>query len=542
MSEFDQHAEVKEVLEDRDEQAKQELVTALINSIENLGKLSLSQKHQIFHAIETIIDHHVMDSEVLINEILPHVFNLLKEEVPKEEYYAVCILKRITLKCFEKRHAVLEMAEYLMEQLKTNYQLFHEELFKLVEKYGEVLGMTTVVKSEASGDTGNGGRNMIGPGMIQRKQSIILSKGIIVDESEQEKESVESQTNVLRSSSSSLLSLLPAVITRTISSSSIKNEDGGLSRSKSSSSSLLDLMLPSPSKTSTPPPDLPYEVLPDFIALLRRKTDLHNEAQKFLQMLAASSGPDFDPDHNISVFLSKFSEWNNRTKSKSSMMLRQMVKKCDSLKHVEALVETDILMELVEVLHEGSFATKSEAIWIVQSLTNQPLFHDAILDSPVLNAIIDLLQVEGNVSPISMEAFWMLENCCKEECLRDAIFQEGGMPGLIHVVKQLHLDDPEPLKVLAFLTQDTSLDTRTGHLSEKNILTHVLHALRHGTVDEQIDAQELLITLAKGVSVHHLTSAFIDADALSVLLEMLQGKHKLKVKALQILRLLAKDY
>ena len=58
-----------------------------------------------------------------------------------------------------------------------------------------------------------------------------------------------------------------------------------------------------------PPPDLPYEVLPDFIVLLRRKTDLHHEAKCLLKLLAASSGPDFDPDHQISVFLSNFTEW-----------------------------------------------------------------------------------------------------------------------------------------------------------------------------------------------------------------------------------------
>ena len=116
------------------------------------------------------------------------------------------------------------------------------------------------------------------------------------------------------------------------------------------------------------------------------------------------------------------------------------------------------------------------------------------------------------------------------------------MPGLIHVVKQLHIDDPEPLRVLSFLTHDDTLDTPKEKLSERNIVSHVVSALRDGSVEEQIQAQELLITLAKGVSVHHLTSAFVDSDALPVLLEMLTGKHKLKVRALRILRLLAKGH
>ena len=113
------------------------------------------------------------------------------------------------------------------------------------------------------------------------------------------------------------------------------------------------------------------------------------------------------------------------------------------------------------------------------------------------------------------------------------------MPGLIHVVRQLHIDDPEPLKILSFFTQD---DAQKGEISEKNIISRVVNTLCDGSVEEQIQAQELLITLAKGVSVHHLTSAFMDSDALPVLLEMLKGKHKLKIKALRILRLLAKGH
>ena len=113
-------------------------------------------------------------------------------------------------------------------------------------------------------------------------------------------------------------------------------------------------------------------------------------------------------------FIINFLNRNERTKSKSSRVLRQMVKKCDSLQHVEALCQTDLFMTLVEVLHTGSLVTKGEALWIVQMLTSQPLFHGPILDSPVLNAIIDLLQVEGKVADISMEAFWTLELCCKE--------------------------------------------------------------------------------------------------------------------------------
>ena len=95
-------------------------------------------------------------------------------------------------------------------------------------------------------------------------------------------------------------------------------------------------------------------------------------------------------------------------------MLREMVKLCDRARHVDALLEMDIFMELVEVLQGGSFATKREALWLVQILASQPLFHNAMVESPVLKAIVDLLAVEGKVTDISMEAFWTLEMCCKE--------------------------------------------------------------------------------------------------------------------------------
>lgn len=112
------------------------------------------------------------------------------------------------------------------------------------------------------------------------------------------------------------------------------------------------------------------------------------------------------------------------------------------------------------------------------------------------------------------------------------------------------LPDPEPLKILSFLTHDETLspDTDPSHtppsqqISEENVLTHIVNTLRNGTEEEQLKAQELMITLAQGVSVDHLNCAFAHSDALPLLLEMLRGKHMLKIKALKIIRILSKEH
>ena len=290
---------------------------ALINAIENLEALpTLAQKHQIFHAIETILDHHVMDGKVLINEILPHVFNLLKEEVPKEEFYAVCMLNHIAKKCVESRKAMFDIAEYLMEQLKANFKLFHDELFDIVDKYGEVLSITSfqeavVITTESTSSDNDANGEYIEAGETQVHSITLNSESNMVAETDSE----TITTNERSHSSSSLLSFIPSVISRTISSSSVNSDKEVISmprrNSWKSSGSLLDLVLPTHHEAppSTPPPDLPYDTLPNFIKLLRKNTDLHYEAENFLKFLSASSGADFDPDHHISAFLSNFSEW-----------------------------------------------------------------------------------------------------------------------------------------------------------------------------------------------------------------------------------------
>ena len=100
------------------------------------------------------------------------------------------------------------------------------------------------------------------------------------------------------------------------------------------------------------------------------------------------------------------------------------------------------------------------------------------------------------------------------------------------------------MQILSFLTHDETLDTSEQHVSvaEENILTNIVTALRSGDEDTQLKAQELLITLANGVSADHLNNAFAHSDALPLLLEMLRGKHKLKMKSLKIIRILSKEH
>ena len=261
---------------------KQELVKALVNSIDHLNELpSLAQKHQIFHAIETILAHPSMDSTIVISQVLPRVFILLKNELPKEAFYAVHILTVISKKCLASRQAVFEMAEYLMVQLKANYQLFHDELNSIVERYGDVLSL------------------------ISDKENIL-----VVEREEEAKEGQDKEGGDDDNSSTSSAHSSPR-----------PNSLVNISP-KSSSSSLLNLILSAGRSTDNlsqlehcppsplPPPDLlPCDVLPDFIHLLRRKTDLHFEALGFLRLLASSSGPDFDPEHHISAFIVHFAEW-----------------------------------------------------------------------------------------------------------------------------------------------------------------------------------------------------------------------------------------
>lgn len=291
-------------------------MNALINSIDHLSQLpTLAQKHQIFHAIETIIEHPSIDSTVIISQILPHVFALLKDELPKEEFYAVHILTVISKKCLASRQAVFEMAEYLMTQLKENYQLFHDELNTIVEMYGDVLSLA----SDAT-----------------KEKIIVVENDDNDDDNEGEGEDeVEKNISVQhKTSNSSLFSRFPSLLTRSQSNTDVGNDDDDNSSThsssrpnslnmiqtspKSSSSSLLSLLsskhrsrddLSQLSSASPPPPDFPYEATPDFIRLLRRKTDLHFEAQAFLRLLASNSGPDFDPEHHISDFIVHFAEW-----------------------------------------------------------------------------------------------------------------------------------------------------------------------------------------------------------------------------------------
>ena len=234
---------------------KKELVGALINAIGNLGRLpALAQKRQIFHAIETILDHHVMDGDVLINEILPHVFNLLKEEVPKEEFYAVCMLNHIAKKCVESRKAMFDVAEYLMEQLKTNFKLFHDELFDIVDKYGDVLSLSTAPAKPSESDKALGREAGSRYSTLTRRQTIRVVNQDEKDSTETEKDTKAVTPPLRNSSSSSLLNLLPSVITRSLSSSSMKQENDKMSRSNSmkSSNSLFDLVLPSHTEDAPP--------------------------------------------------------------------------------------------------------------------------------------------------------------------------------------------------------------------------------------------------------------------------------------------------
>lgn len=63
----------------------------------------------------------------------------------------------------------------------------------------------------------------------------------------------------------------------------------------------------------------------------------------------------------------------------------------------------------------GSFPTKSEAMWLIKVLTKQPLLHDALLASPLLGAMVALLQEEGQgAAEVKREAFWALQECCKD--------------------------------------------------------------------------------------------------------------------------------
>lgn len=462
------------VLEERNDEAKLELVNAVINSIESLsGIQSRSQKHHIFNAIETIIQHPSIDSETLSSQILPHVFTLLKEELPKEDYYAVSILMIISKKCTKSRGVILDMVRHLMEQLKSNYKLFHDELNTLSDKYGEIL------------------------------------------------ESDNTQPQVERQDSDNSLSIF-----RKISSSSLLSSLKSSSKSKESLADLENSSM------------LPVDVLPSFIELLRRKTDLHAESIALIKYLASFSGPNFDPHHILTDFLVNFAEWNNRSKSRSSKMFRQMVAKCVTPEHSEALVKSDILMDLVETLLEGSSSTQREAMWIVKILAKQPMLHDAILATPVLIKIVECLS--NGSADIRKDAYWTLEACCQQANLKEAIFQLGALPGMISFVNELHLDDPEALNVLSIITHDDT-SSPSKEVSEQNILSRVVNVLRNGSESDQAKAKEILITLANGVSEDHLQCAFAESGAVSTLVDMLRGKHQTKMKALKVVTILAKN-
>jgi len=572
MTEFDVQIGIEGVLEDRDDSAKNELISALVCSIDCLRDDSFmaSRKHHTLQAIEVILDHPAIDSSVIISEVLPHVFCLMKDELPRDECCAVHILTSISKKCSTSRNNLLEIAEYLITHLKENFQVFHDELNRIDEQYGELL-KGDIRKKTATGDE-NGSDDEVDE--VDDEVVDALDEGLEMNrEVSVEKEpkvmvelspSPQSVTVQKTKSSNTLLRLIPNAISRTMSSLSHKNDDNSSQTftptlHKSSSASLLGLL---PSRTSQgslvdghTPSDksfqnftgLPYNLVPEFIQLIRHRTDLHFECLSFLRMLSAASGPEFDPKHIISDFLAKFATWNNRSKARSAKLLKQMVAICSTPPHVKALVDSDILMELDEVLDvdDLTFATKSEAIWLIKVLAKQPMLHDIILQSPVITALVHLLEDKSASLELQMEAFWMMEACCKDERMREGIFQAGALPGMIQLVKKLHIDDPEPLKVLSFLTHNDELGDGSSssikQCSESNILSNVVNVLRDGTEEEQLKAQELMITLAAGVSSDHLNCAFADSDALPILLEMLRGKHALKVKALKIVRLLAKD-
>ena len=107
---------------------------------------------------------------------------------------------------------------------------------------------------------------------------------------------------------------------------------------------------------------------------------------------------------------------NDRSKARSAKLLKQMVAICSTPPHVKALVESDILLHLNEVLDvdDSTIAIRSEAIWLIKVLAKQPMLHDVILQSPVLAALVHLLEDKSAPIELQMEAFWMMEACCKD--------------------------------------------------------------------------------------------------------------------------------
>lgn len=272
--------------------------------------------------------------------------------------------------------------------------------------------------------------------------------------------------------------------------------------------------------------------IPQFLQLLRKGTELHFEAGKFLGLLATHSTTQHDllDSNAISDFLVNLKEGNDRLKFKAGVLLRKIARHATGRQR-QAVLDSGILPQLVSLLDDGSFPLRAESMWILSIFSEYSYFRDVIASA--IPSVVRLLK-DGEEEE-KFEAFWTLEIFSKDKELRDAVFRAGALPDLVEFIKHgLYLGTAPPLTYLR------NLDCEDA--SEKSILTRLIFTIRDGNHDDKQAAGKILLALARGASADHLRNAFAESAVITTLIAMLQlDSHSAKHNAALILRILCHE-
>ena len=155
------------------------------------------------------------------------------------------------------------------------------------------------------------------------------------------------------------------------------------------------------------------------------------------------------------------------------------------------------------------------------------------------------------------EAFWTLEALCRDVAVRNAVFQEGAIPDMLHYLPSSGaVGAKSKLDILVFLKDNASF------MSELEAVIHSgdgyeQHSRRHAVLVTQLlrcfvhddrerdsfkNSEELLLILAKNSQQHDIGGGFIAAQAISILMNILQtGESRMAAKASEILRQLMQN-
>jgi len=282
--------------------------------------------------------------------------------------------------------------------------------------------------------------------------------------------------------------------------------------------------------------------IPEFVSLLRKGTELHFVASQFLGMLASHSETDKDrlDAEAIHEFLENIREGNEKVRFSSGVILRKMARHCTPAQ-LEAIVQSGMINELVDLLDDGSNAQREEAMWILAIFCEKPELRDIILATNAISLMVNLFENGDEVEKYA--AFWNLEIMCKDLTLRNEIFAAGAIPALVTFLKQGEFfSSPAALQVLDSLKHDPALDGE-GSITQITVLSCLIRKIRSGSAEDVKHAGEILLVLAKGASHDHLKYSFAESGAITILLDTLQPTNRLgsQLTAAKVLRVLAKE-